>query len=621
MRPSARSATVAFCLVLAACGDDSTGTVKDTSAPSDSSTPDTTADTAPDTASPECTLGAACDDGDPCTEGDACDAAGACVGTPKACDDGLACTGDRCELGSCVFEPLDGFCVDGSACVPVGAAALDNPCRLCKLVDGAERLVGLEDGTACSDGDACTTADTCQGGACAAGPARTCESDNPCASARCDSQLGCVLDANTAPCDDGDPCTVGDTCADSACLAGASALDCDDQDPCTIDSCAPGIGCVHDAESKCDDRDPCTNDSCRPDGECVNTAFVGPCDDDDPCTLGEVCDAAGTCGGGAPRSCDDANVCTTDACIPGEGCLNLFRTEDCVGDSCGPALCSDDEPCTIDDRCIAGQCFGGKTISCPLCALEPTTDANKIISLLVMADGNPGSGLDIDDDPTTCAPATACGGGVDNELGLLASFVNPGIDDSITSGVVKWIVDLREAKLDGSEFPIAIYDSGTVDDTCDFQSERCEYDVAALSFDANCEPYFHFDNARIEDGRLTAGGTGELINMVLPLQGGSLLGVTIAAARTEGTVTTDAEGKVIGINGIIAGAIPKSQLIEAVRNLDPESFSLPGLTSEEAAALLDSLITADIDLDGDGLPEAASVAMRIQTIPASIVGL
>ena len=154
-----------------------------------------------------------------------------------------------------------------------------------------------------------------------------------------------------------------------------------------------------------------------------------------------------------------------------------------------------------------------------------------------------------------------------------------------------------------------------------FQAERCEYDVATLSFDETCEPYFHFGNATIVDNTLTAGGTGDLINMVLPLVGGELLGVTIAAARTEGTVTRDADGNIIGVNGIIAGAIPKAQLIEAVSSLDPESFSLPNLTPEEAAALLDQLIAADIDLDGDGLPEAASVAMRIQTIPATIIGL
>lgn len=617
MRLSARAHVLVFVVAFGACdGGDNNGSEKDTAG---DSAGDTVADTALEI-EVGCVAGAACDDHDPCTDDDRCDAAGACAGTARSCDDGLACTRDACTDGACAHEELAGFCHVGEVCVASGDALPDNPCRVCRLKDGADTLVELDDGDTCSDGDQCTVGDQCQGGQCVAGAPRVCANSNVCITASCDAALGCVEAPNSAPCDDQNPCTVDDTCAGGTCHAGTGALDCDDGDACTVDACDPTLGCVHDGESLCNDRDPCTHDSCTTGGVCHNDAFTGPCDDSDPCTLGEVCDEGGHCGGGAPQSCDDANVCTTDACIPGEGCLNLFRTEDCTEAGCGPALCDDGEACTIDDRCVAGACFGGKTNACETCMVAATDRANKIISLLVMADGNPGSGLDIDDDPSTCAPATACGGGVDNELSLLAAFVNPGIDQSITTGVVKWIVDLRNATFDGQEFPIAIYDSTAIDDTCDFQSEMCMYSVAELSFDAHCDPYFHFENARIQDGKLTAGGTGDLINMVLPLQGGNLLGVTIAQARTEGTVTVDAQGSITQINGIIAGAIPKAQLIEAVQNLDPESFSLPGLSSAEAAQLLDNLITADIDLDGDGLAEAASVAMRIQTIPAGIIG-
>lgn len=617
---SARNTTLVLFFAFAACGDsNSSGTEKDTNTSPDSM-PDTTADVSEDSAEVGCALGATCNDGDPCTDGDVCNAVGVCAGTAKACDDGLSCTRDACADGECTNEQLAGFCLADGACVATGSSVVGNACRVCRLQSGNDVLVELADGDSCSDSDQCTSGDTCQDGACVSGAPRLCTSSDVCIAASCDAEFGCVGIPTTAACDDGNPCTTNDTCADEVCQPGTTPLDCDDQDPCTIDTCDAQLGCLHDAESKCNDHDPCTNDSCNAGGVCANDAFVGPCDDADPCTLGEVCDAAGTCGGGSARSCEDSNVCTTDACIAGQGCVNLFRTEDCSGESCGPALCDDGEACTVDDRCVAGECFGAKTASCQMCFIESTTDANKIISLLVMADGNPGSGIDVDGDPSTCAPSTACGGGVDNELALLASFVNPGIDASISDGVVKWLVDLRAATFDGSEFPIAIYDSGLVDETCNFQVDRCEYDLAELSFDEHCEPYFHFQNAKIVDGLLTAGGTGDLINMVLPLQGGSLLGVTIAAARTEGKVTIDADGKITQINGIIAGAIPKAQLIEAVRNLDPSSFSLPGLSSEQAAALLDDLINADIDLDGDGLPEAASVGMRIQTIPATIVG-
>ena len=502
----------------------------------------------------------------------------------------------------------------------MGSTHPDNACRQCAAAQGGPSFVTLADTTPCSDGNACTVDDRCQAGACVSGSARVCAAAGPCVDASCDPATGCVEAATTATCDDGDPCTVGDVCANKTCAAGEIALDCDDGDPCTIDACVAGQGCTHDAFSKCDDDNPCTVDTCLPNGTCVNEAFVGACDDGNPCTVGEVCDESQVCGGGEPRSCDDGNACTTDACSPAVGCLNLFRNDDCSSGTCGPALCDDGEACTIDDRCVAGACFGAKTASCPLCPIDGTDRANKITSLLVMADGKPGSGLDVDENPDTCAPIDDCGGGVDNALSILAGLVNPGITDSIEDGVVKWVIDLRHATTDGVAFPLSIYDSGLAfDESCDFQNAVCDYDVAALSFDAACDPYFRFENAKITNNRLTAGGRDQLISMVLPLVGGSLLAVTIASARTEATVTVDVNGRVTALNGIIAGAIPKAQLIEAVRELDPNNFSLPGLTPAAAADLLDTLVTADIDLDGDGLAEAASVSMRIATIQARIV--
>ncbi|MCA9709592.1 MAG: cytochrome P450, partial [Myxococcales bacterium] len=61
----------------------------------------------------------------------------------------------------------------------------------------------------------------------------------------------------------------------------------------------------------CDDDDPCTVDTCDALGACDHAAFDGPCEDGDLCTVGEEC-AAGTCAGGEPADCDDANPCTAD---------------------------------------------------------------------------------------------------------------------------------------------------------------------------------------------------------------------------------------------------------------------------------------------------------------------
>lgn len=617
-------------IALGACGGDSSkGKTEDTAVPETTPEIQAEATVATEVEVSACPKDQACDDGDPCTENDRCNAAEVCVGAALDCDDRLACTQDSCSAGQCVHATQAGFCVtdaDTAACVATGNADPSNSCRVCSLgTGGAASFTTLPNGATCSDQSKCTTLDTCQEGLCTGGPALVCNAHDPCLADGCDAQTGCTTTPTTAACDDGDPCTTGDVCAAGQCTIGTGALDCDDHDPCTDDSCQAGKGCQHTPH--CNDGDPCTNDSCNL-GACTNAKFTGPCDDANPCTTGEVCDAGGTCGQGADVECDDANTCTIDTCVADRGgCLHLFVTPDCTTNASGeltciPATCDDGIDCTIDDQCVAGQCFGGKDQTCDTCIIDGTKLANKIISLEVSSDGNPGSGLDLDNDPMSCAPESlGCGGGVDNALAPLAAIMNPGVEQSIETGAVKWVIDLRNQRTDGQPFDIEVYDSQVLPDdfgnACDYQVDTCEYDPATLSFDPNCEPYFKLTGVTIVGGKITGGGPDQLIRLVLPLKGGATLGMTIANARFEGDVTLDAQGKIKAMNAIVGGAIPKAQLIKAIQDLDPEALPVDKAT---AVDLINQIIVNDIDLDGDGLEEAASVAMRIRTIPAYIYG-
>lgn len=97
-------------------------------------------------------------------------------------------------------------------------------------------------GSPCNDGSACTTGDACSEGACAGGPAPSCDDGNECTADACDDALGCTHGWSAGPCDDGNKCTMNDACAFGVC-AGAT-LPCNDGDVCTADSCDPAIGCV-----------------------------------------------------------------------------------------------------------------------------------------------------------------------------------------------------------------------------------------------------------------------------------------------------------------------------------------------------------------------------------------
>ncbi len=334
---------------------------------------------------------APCDDADACTVGDMC-AGGACAsGATTTCTDGNPCTDDSCdaEMG-CTFTANNADCDDKNACTTkdscvegacAGAVALacdDGDVCTDDSCDPSVGCVTVSNAAPCNDGDACTVGDQCADGACGAGGAVTCDDGNPCSDDACDSQDGCVFEANADGCDDKNACTTKDVCTGGACL-GSSPLTCDDGDVCTTDSCSPSDGCVTELnEAPCDDGDvctslsvcdggecagvkafvcddgnPCTDDSCDVNTGCVFTPNEAPCEDGGLCTGKSEC-SKGQCAVVELLKCDDGNLCTDDLCDPASGCVHPPNA----------APCDDGEPCTVDDVCAGGSCAGGTPKKC-----------------------------------------------------------------------------------------------------------------------------------------------------------------------------------------------------------------------------------------------------------------
>ena len=322
-----------------------------------------------------------------------------------SCDDGSGCTtGDRCLAGECVGDPCDD----------------DNPCTADACDAGAGECIHqpVEDGAPCEDGDECNGADACLAGACAAGAEALC---------------GCVEDGDCAAFDDADLCDGNLVCdpATGQCVANPAsvvtcALDpsgcltyacdpasgecvaeaaedgtpCSDSDLCTLDDrCAAGV--CGGEDRNCSDGNPCTLDVCDVDGGCVHQSFVGPCDDGDPCTKGEVCGVNGKCLGPA-QNCNDDSFCTTDSCVPGEGCRNTPKAD---GTACNlPDFCIDGE------KCQGGVCTGSGNL-CPCAADEDCEGAGDDDlckgSYVCDTEGSGGCVIDPATIPT-CAPASEC---------------------------------------------------------------------------------------------------------------------------------------------------------------------------------------------------------------------
>jgi hypothetical protein len=494
-----------------------------------------------------------------------------------ACDDGLACTRDACTAGACSNTLKAGSCLgSGGACVANAEPDPAAPCTVCSAADGT--WTTLADGATCDDGDGCTVGDLCELGACKPGTPLVCK--------------------DTA-------CVTGAACVDGGCVGTETA--CDDGDPCTDDGCDPVAGCAH--APRCGDGDPCTTDTCdSADGTCATPPMAegAACDDGDACAVGETC-LGGVCGGGVAPNCDDGNPCTADSCLPLLGCANVFAE----------LACDDGIACTTGDLCSASVCIGVKG-ECPACDPPVTPLAAKVIALALGTDGNPGSGLDIDDNPATCEPEGDCSAGIDNALALLEALVNDSLLSSLADGSLIYVMDLSAMTTDGSPFDVSVYDSNpsTPAGPCAWQSAECDFVAGQLSFDGDCSPYFVIDNAVLDGAHLTAGSASTVITMALPL-GTAVLPINIARGRVDAQLVMSADGtNVEGLQGILGGAVVKAQLIAAVDAID--AAALP-LDKSFVKAMLEDIIRADIDLDGDGVKESASIGLAVKAIAANLV--
>jgi len=337
-------------------------------------------------------VGAACDaDNNLCTENDKCDKTGSCKpGAQKSCTNNDPCITGKCKIttGKCAYSSEDNTpCNDGNACTEKdtcksesckGTPASCDDKDAC-TTDSCDKKAGCKhdkkSSGPCDDGDLCTLNDICEAGACKGKGAKDCNDGKACTDDSCDKKKGCINKLiSNKPCNDGNGCTVSDVCKDGKCESGKNKCTCqtdadckkqDDGNLCNgslfCDKSQQQFECKIDPKTvvKCDlsKDNTCHKTSCTPKtGKClpeIKNLNGKACSDDSKCTKADVC-KDGKCLGD-PVKCDDGKVCTDDSCDPKTGCTTTNNTSACN---------SDNDACTVGDKCSAGACDPGQKKDC-----------------------------------------------------------------------------------------------------------------------------------------------------------------------------------------------------------------------------------------------------------------
>lgn len=506
--------------------------------------------------------GSPCNDQSACTAQDLC-VEGVCTGQNIACEDNNPCTGQACDpVEGCLFE----FLPPGTSC---------------------------NDENACTQNDVCTQEGVCEG-------ISSCDDDNPCTDDTCGPDGTCIHTPNTGSCDDGNACTTGDLCQDGVCTSQGE-LNCDDGNLCTLDGCHEISGCFQlpsenpcciGDTSICNDNNPCTTDLCDPETSgCTYENNNAACDDGNACTQADVC-SEGTCNGDVVV-CDDANPCTLDQCNPSQGCVTISQND---------IACDDGLECSTGDTCLAGVCTGDTA----MCVCSPTFGESAGRMTTLRFGTQPSDALDVNGD-----------GIAENALSPIGSLVNDPLEESVSSGNLNLLLDFQGS--DQNPFILAAYDADLASSnaSCDPQTQTCSFEISdTLLHPETCAPLVNL-SATLSGTTLEAGGPGAVFPFTVPI-GGSVLTLTLYETRLRAEATIE-NGRIVSLNsGLIGGAVRRQDLLDAISALPADSLPLDPAS---VVSLLNLLVQDDTDTDGDGVVDAASLALVFETREARIVGV
>lgn len=515
----------------------------------------------------------------------------------------------------------------------------------------------------------------CMGGACAKCPTADC-TGKECGDDGCGGNCGTC---NTQDTCDGLMWNPPTSCQNGHCV-GAAVQNCEDQNPCTTDSCVPGQGCTYQEsadgqtciigscsglvwtqpgackggkcqmgdQQSCDDGYDCTTDSCSSLKGCASTLKPGYCLLGGCYQSGEALssNACKVCNSASPdswaeaadeTSCGYGLWCQGGACVCKPDCTG----KQCGNDGCG-GICS--PGCTGNKVCSGGQCVCGPNdhLACSGGDLHWFDSCGSVGALIKAcqygcSDGAcsaPGvctslpstwavvsrvTTLQTPGDTTvqTRCPDYSGDGKGDNGLKGLAGTLNPEIKKALDGGTCVAIFEYKGVS-NFTNTP-AFTLGGMTGQT--YTTGGSSYLIDPVSYDQSCQNVDRF-SASIVQGKLT-GSTGALMVQLFSFLGGGGTGIDFPMNLENVLLTADVTGSEGSMtNGVLAGVWQKAEADAQMAHLDAEcqKSNPPSICSYVSVMKSFLPMLFDLDLDKDGVKDAATVCMMFTTGPATISG-
>ncbi len=208
----------------------------------------------------------------------------------------------------------------------------------------------------------------------------------------------------------------------------------------------------------------------------------------------------------------------------------------------------------------------------------------------------------------------------DNALAGAASLIGSSLSDAVTKGSVVLLFEPKTYDTTGLDFTFNVLigdiDAADAATVANPNAVGGKFTVKKESYDpATGKSLVTFNKANIKAGKLTAKADKFFLNLNIS---SIALALTISAVDFSGD-TTDGTSWKTTTGGRLCGYITEADLNTAIDTLPADMLAQFG-GKDAVKKLLPTLIKSDVDSDGDGIKDAKSLALDIDTLGGIITG-